>query len=129
MTNSSKLDEEDAGEGVDDIEDDEDGARERDGEKRVSELDEVAFCTVEECGRFSGLGESPPSPFRGVWLTNLIVLTACLYVLIKARQAPDIDCMADRKRTIKVWNDIADSDNCRGDSAGYRGVSLTRSGS
>jgi hypothetical protein len=45
----------------------------------------------------------------GVWLTRLIVPTACLYAWIMARHAPDSAWMAESMTTISVWNEKADT--------------------
>jgi hypothetical protein len=41
----------------------------------------------------------------GAWLTSLIVFNACLYVWMNARQALEIDWIAERKMIKKVWRE------------------------
>jgi hypothetical protein len=38
----------------------------------------------------------------GEWCTAFMVLNACLYAWMRARQVPEMDCTAERKNTMRA---------------------------
>lgn len=53
-------------------------------------------------------GDTPTDAGFGMgseWLTALMVLTACLYACMRARQEPEMDWIAERKKTRRVWKE------------------------
>jgi hypothetical protein len=66
-------------------------------------------------------GEATFMAGRGVgeWCTAFMVLKACLYAWMRARQVPEMDWTAERKNTMRAWNE--NDDVC--EVSGYSDVS------